>query len=816
MRGLSWALGAWGLVLVVGAGGQAAAQPRPVERAEPEAAPRLQATADTESPALKVSSSRQFAAFAPIFLGRLGTPATSRELTSGDLPIQAILDTCGFVDPVLAGQAIHLNQLSDVKALFQPGRLSEIQVPPCVKLEDRTVQVQSDQTVASIFSDAGLALNSRILTQPSTPAKPTDYYFDLLEKYSDSVQYFSRDAKDLSQIPIKDLPLSKLRLYEADINARLFLMANGGIRDLKKIGIGSDITLPAAKPQTTYFYQTSGPFWPEDLAQYVDEARSVKNAYDSIYPSIDARLGLRPANLPTNAPDQTDLELKPQNFRSASSDQPVPGTSCTPAAPLRLADFLNAEAANAAARTGSSSDPGTIEVVAFEPLSGLASRMAGELPDFERVDGSRYIQVENTGSVVRTAVGTPDAMPDATPVEEPPTDSANAIGPQSTDADVHHSVAIADLLLGGVDLQAYRYLNDLKIRLHLVNVFAWSSDNKFDPQADFKNFFLDRVKGSAASKRWFQRVSVFNFSMIQNEEDRNFLKNIIEEMGISQIVIAAAGNRAKDETEAATTSLDERRFPASYGGNGRSPGSATVITVGTATPEGARADFSLFSGDRVDLLAPGCGIYVTMPSSETDPFADADSQTVPHVRRIQSSGTSYSTAIVSFLAARLIQEGLTPEAIKERAAIGVDYNPKLEGQVRSAGYLDVAKFLAANVDVVEARAPDGSSTTLRYGVIQDQFRNAPLEMCRGVRNPLPTLSEALKITRVVGNSDGGLKFRVVLLNSNSRGSPTSIFCTPTEEELNEVLIDMKDTAKKRTFRFALKDIEDFVQRTRKE
>lgn len=164
-----------------------------------------------------------------------------------------------------------------------------------------------------------------------------------------------------------------------------------------------------------------------------------------------------------------------------------------------------------------------------------------------------------------------------------------------------------------------------------------------------------------------------------------------------QLIVAAAGNVARGAPQG--FSLADSPWPGGFGGEiGNAKG--VVVSVGAHDPDGRLLWFSR-KGAEVDLLAPGCRIATYTLKGGT-------------VQPVERSGTSYAAPLVSFVAARLLQAGLSPVQVKERLVTTVDVDEDVARASFSGGRLNALKALSIWRDVLtyDERQPDGSDTPL--------------------------------------------------------------------------------------------------------
>lgn len=194
---------------------------------------------------------------------------------------------------------------------------------------------------------------------------------------------------------------------------------------------------------------------------------------------------------------------------------------------------------------------------------------------------------------------------------------------------------------------------------------------------------------SAAITRAYRRgiasdVAVINISLAAKSSRDDFLSTVKGKPGA--LLVTAAGN--------ATTN---RRFPSS---NGKWPGSlggasriaspGVIVSVGAHAPNGKLLSTSRYGLKQVDILAPGCNISTYSFDETTGERKDVD-----------RNGTSFAAPLVSFVAAQLAAETLSPAKIKDRLALSADVDERLAQKVWSGGRLDAPKAISIYQDHVE-------------------------------------------------------------------------------------------------------------------
>jgi len=134
------------------------------------------------------------------------------------------------------------------------------------------------------------------------------------------------------------------------------------------------------------------------------------------------------------------------------------------------------------------------------------------------------------------------------------------------------------------------------------------------------------------------------------------------------IMVAAAGNDARNNDSTPS-------YPASYPQD-------NIVAVAATTPTDGLASFSNYGSTRVDIAAPGDGIYSSVSTSDTAyAVYSGTSMATPHV-----------SGVLALLAAQYPTDSYT--SLIQRLLSGTDAVPALVGKTRS-GRLNLAKALAA-------------------------------------------------------------------------------------------------------------------------
>lgn len=184
------------------------------------------------------------------------------------------------------------------------------------------------------------------------------------------------------------------------------------------------------------------------------------------------------------------------------------------------------------------------------------------------------------------------------------------------------------------------------------------------------------------------------------------------------LLVAAAGNKPDD--------IDNRpRWPASFGGADGTI-ARQVLTVGASDSNQRMASFSSRNANKVDLLAPGCGV----PTVAFD------------LSPREVNGTSFAAPLAAFTAGLVRQFGVTSGArLKERLLVATDVSLGLYHEAWAAGILNPAKALELFTDYVER---DGASEPLRTKL---DWTSTGEWRCLGSAE-VPTQGRILKVARL--------------------------------------------------------------------
>jgi len=292
-----------------------------------------------------------------------------------------------------------------------------------------------------------------------------------------------------------------------------------------------------------------------------------------------------------------------------------------------------------------------------------------------------------------------------------------------------HGDEVTALAVGGSLRTIYPDLDQL-LRIRPIKVVRAIPSSDASPQYEItESALIESVRYAA------QSGGVANVSISSTEPLAAIEENI--RSSPSLVVVVAAGNLPEELD-------DSPAYPAMYAGSEKI--GSQVITVAAATPQRELATFSNFSPTYVDIAAPGCGFTISQ-SAASAPL----------------EGTSFAAPLVTFAVGLLRTLGITqPSDIKERLNAGGDYSPALEGKVRFASVLNLAKTIAVYDDVLEL----DSGGSLLMGAWQN---GGTVPMCD--QQPDIPISRIRKITKIgFDSATKKLMFRILKADAGGRVS----------------------------------------------
>lgn len=288
-------------------------------------------------------------------------------------------------------------------------------------------------------------------------------------------------------------------------------------------------------------------------------------------------------------------------------------------------------------------------------------------------------------------------------------------GSAVTPVKMQHGTNIAAVALGGPDWLSLNTARDfIASRLIVIN-FGSPGGNGTQPPYKIRN---------AVEYARDRDAKIINLSL-STEAKLVPLETAIQQSERQALFVVAAGNNS-----AGGKNLDLiKAFPAKFGG--KNAQHKNVLTVGAHQPDGKRAAFSNY-GDRVDLMAPGCGVETVGANGELL-FVD---------------GTSIAAAAVTFASSLVKSLGgdrMKPERIKERLIISGDFLEESPSPSWTNTRLNVLKSISLTHDVLEVTKEDTISETLFVNLSDREMlraycKNADLRLSLdGIRRVRPNI-----------------------------------------------------------------------------
>lgn len=247
-------------------------------------------------------------------------------------------------------------------------------------------------------------------------------------------------------------------------------------------------------------------------------------------------------------------------------------------------------------------------------------------------------------------------------------------------SDRWHGLNVIGAILGGVELEDYRYVIDLPVGVAIGSLISFAGgEARIEPNSLSASLDATRVEPGA--------ISVINASFMAGKPIDGLRDAADKVDGV--LLVVAAGNEQRDLESWSV-------WPARYGGDPANGGNLVTVTVGGHRPDGNIWPKSAWSSKYVDLLAPACHV-----PTYTGKESAADPSGVRHIsaERAVESGTSLSAPIVSMVAAILSSYGLRPFEIKQRLTFASDFDPALADKAFSSGRLNIRRSLAYPLDV---------------------------------------------------------------------------------------------------------------------
>lgn len=326
---------------------------------------------------------------------------------------------------------------------------------------------------------------------------------------------------------------------------------------------------------------------------------------------------------------------------------------------------------------------------------------------------------------------------------------AGDVSPYPDDPDGMHGTEMADLVFGGEKFRSsYPKIYDL-IKLSVAKIF-WKRSGSISVNDSTMYASMQYIKNHLTP-------SVINFSVGADDQadTRQFVDMVLQARQLNFLAIIAAGNSHENID-------DDQTFPAAYAGDG-STASDWIITVGASTPDGKLADFSNYSVNRVDLLAPGCRIPFDGPSGE----------------HLTLHGTSAATPFVSFAAALIHALGVSNMLdVKARLIASADFDSNLRNTVRYSAILNIERAVRLYHDSLRLHSEpqDREGTWVTQGGVAD--------LCTDL--PAVAANHVLSITPFI-DSDGQRKLRILETARDQRMELPKV-CSPRDSGISFQLL----------------------------
>ena len=259
---------------------------------------------------------------------------------------------------------------------------------------------------------------------------------------------------------------------------------------------------------------------------------------------------------------------------------------------------------------------------------------------------------------------------------------SDAVNSPESFPDRWHGLEVAGAVLGGSELEEYRYAFDLPFEVAVGSLIAYhGGEPRIEPNA--LSSAIDHARGD-------REISIVNASFMAGRRIDGLENAAL--LADNVLLVVAAGNEKRDLDDWAV-------WPARYGGDPANSTGLVAVTVGGHRPDGTIWPRSARSANYVDLLAPACRVPTYTGASR--PGGDGQ-PSLAAVRKAEN-GTSLAAPIVSMVASILSSYDLKPWEIKQRLVFSSDFDPALAAVAFSSGRLNVRRAIAAPLDVVFVR-----------------------------------------------------------------------------------------------------------------
>lgn len=269
----------------------------------------------------------------------------------------------------------------------------------------------------------------------------------------------------------------------------------------------------------------------------------------------------------------------------------------------------------------------------------------------------------------------------------------------ATYQDRGHGTHVAGLVLGGLHSPRLAALVRNRIALKIFNIVSQSV--RPGPNGLVEDFAipLTNLEAAITQTQSNPQIPILNLS-IETDIRHPPMRDLFADG--DYLAIVAAGNAGRDIGLL-------QSYPASW----RAQLPHRFLSVAAVLPDNTLAPFSNHGIESVDLAAPGCRVSSLLPAAPAG-------QTTGTM-----TGTSQAAPLVTFAAALLYSEWLTPQEIRNRIRASVRLVAPLQSRLGAGGVLDIATAISIHEDLVTIRG----ETTARRGTIDTSGCLDLLEDC---------------------------------------------------------------------------------------